>query len=263
MSRLALLLSICCLALPPLSHADDWSKSYNISTHPDLRVLTSDGNIHVDTWDKNTIDAHISTSGWKIGEGGIKIYEHQNGDTVEIEARFPHNNWSFGINHRRVDIDIHMPREGRVSLRTGDGDIRLANFKGETEVESGDGAEQLQGIDGRLRAHSGDGNIRADGRFDAVEISTGDGRIDARAATGSTLASSWSFRSGDGSVTVQLPGNLSADVDLKTGDGHISVDVPLTMEGKLNGNSIHGKMNGGGNLLKVHTGDGSISLEHT
>src|SRR5581483_2875380 len=242
MKRITLLAFVCCVCLGAMAHADDWSKTYNISARPDLRVTTSDGNIRVDTWDKNSIDAHVSTSGWKIGEGGIKIYEHQTGDAVELEVRFPHG-ITFGFNHRRVDIDIHMPREGRVALRTGDGDIRLANFKGESDIESGDGAEQLEGVDGKLRAHSGDGNIRVDGRFDALDISTGDGRIDARAAAGSTMASSWSFRSGDGNVTVQLPSSLAADVDLKTGDGHISVDLPLTMEGQLGGNSVRGKLN--------------------
>jgi len=259
MRRLALLLSLCLLAAP-FSRADDWSKTYNITARPDLRVDTSDGNIHVDTWDKNTIDAHVTTSGWKIGEGGIKIYEHQTGDSVSLEVRFPRGPM-FGFNHRRVDIDLHMPREGRIALRTGDGNIRLASFKGDMDIESGDGAEELDSLDGKLHAHSGDGNIRAAGRFDAIDLATGDGRIDAKASTGSTLASTWSLRSGDGNITLQLPDQLAADVDLKTGDGHISVDVPLTIEGRVSGNNIRGKMNGGGNLLTIHTGDGSIRLE--
>jgi hypothetical protein len=52
-------------------------------------------------------------------------------------------------------------------------------------------------------------------------------------------------------------------VDLKTGDGHISLDLPVTVEGQLAHNSIRGKLNGGGNLLSIHTGDGSIRLERS
>jgi len=50
-------------------------------------------------------------------------------------------------------------------------------------------------------------------------------------------------------------------VDLHTGDGHISLDMPVTVEGRLGGNNIHGKLNGGGNLLTIPTGDGSIKLQ--
>ncbi len=244
-----------------VAHADDWSKTYTITGKPDLRVDTSDANIHVDTWDQNTIDVHVTSNHYKIGEGGIKILEHQSGDSVDIELRYPHHNIVIGFHNYRVDIDVHLPREGRVNLHTGDGAIELAHFKGEMQLESGDGHQEVNSVDGTLRAHTGDGHIRVDGRFDVLDLNTGDGRIEARASTGSVPSSSWNVRTGDGSVTLQLPDNFAADVDLHTSDGHISVDMPVTVEGRLGEKNIHGKINGGGKLLTVHTGDGSIRLE--
>jgi hypothetical protein len=44
------------------------------------------------------------------------------------------------------------------------------------------------------------------------------------------------------------------------GDGHITLDVPITVEGKHETRNIHGKLNGGGGLLNIHTGDSSIRL---
>jgi DUF4097 and DUF4098 domain-containing protein YvlB len=155
-----------------------------------------------------------------------------------------------------------MPRQGRVNLRTGDGNIELSNFKGDMDLETGDGHQEIDGADGNLRARSGDGHIRVAGRFDALQVGTGDGRVEARALAGSTMASSWDLHTGDGSVTLQLPENFAADVDLHTNDGHITVDLPVAVEGRLDeSKSIHGKINGGGNLLSVHTGDGSIRIE--
>ena len=266
MQRLVLSLLGLCLALTAFAHADEWSKTYTITGKPDLRVQTSDANLHVDTWDKNTIEVHVTSGHYKIGEGGITIYEHQNGDSIEIELRYPHHHISiqFGSSGRyKVDVDIHMPREGRVNLRTGDGAIRLANFKGNMELESGDGREEIESVDGALHARTSDGRISATGRFDVLDLNTGDGRVEARALPGSTVASNWSIRTGDGSVTLQLPDNFAADVDLHTGDGHINVDVPVTVQGSLGDKNIHGKMNGGGNLLTVHTGDGSIRIERS
>ncbi len=259
MQRFALALLGLCLTVASFAHADDWSKTYTLTGKPDLRVETSDANIRVDTWDQSTIEARVTTSHYKIGPTGIKIEEHQTGNTVDLEVRFPHFVIQFGPS--RVDIEIHMPREGRVNLHTGDGHIELSHLKGEMELESGDGHEEIDSVEGTLRAHTGDGRINATGRFDVLELNTGDGRIEAHALPGSTMASSWNLHTGDGSVTLQLPANFAADVDLRTNDGHITVDMLVAVEGRLGERNIHGKMNGGGNLLTVHTGDGSIRVE--
>ncbi len=261
MRRLAFTLLGLCLALVPAARADEWTKTYTITGKPDLRVETSDANVQVDTWDQNTIEARVVTERYKIGEDGIKIYEHQTGDTVELEVRFPHHNFTFQVGTHRVDVQIHMPREGRVYLHTGDGNIRLSNFKGNMELQSSDGHQEIEGVDGMLRGRAGDGRIRATGRFDGLELGTGDGRIEARALPGSTAASSWNLHAGDGSITLQLPDNFAADVDLHTGDGHITLDMPVTVEGRIGQSDIHGKLNGGGKSLTIHTGDGSIRLE--
>lgn len=262
MNRFALFILGLCLALGSSAGAEEWSKTYTITGKPDLRVETSDASIHVDTWDQKTIEARVTTERYKIGEGGVKIEEQRTGDSVKLEVRLPH---SIGfVSFRRggrVEVEIHMPREGRVNLRTGDGHIRLSNFKGDMELQSSDGHQEIDAVDGSLRAHTSDGHIRAAGRFDALALSTGDGHIDARVLPGSIMNSTWDLHAGDGSVTLELPANFAADLDLHTGDGHIDLDMPVTVEGQLGRRNIHGKLNGGGNLLTIHTGDGSIRLE--
>jgi len=242
------------------AYADEWSKTYKISGRPDLRIETTDANIRVTTWDQNTIEAKVVTSRYKIGEGGIRVEERQNGDEVEIEVRYPHDGFNFGWGNHRVDVIVQMPREGKVNLRTGDGKIDLAGLKGEMDLHSGDGSETLDGVEGKLRATTGDGHIRANGRFDELDLKTGDGHVEVRADSGSTLASGWRLETGDGNVTLEVPSDLGANVDLHTGDGHIDVDMPVTTEGKIRENEIRGKLNGGGNLLTIRTGDGSIHL---
>jgi DUF4097 and DUF4098 domain-containing protein YvlB len=261
MKRITLGILALCFAAGLQARADDWSKTFNLTGKPDLHVETSDADIHVHTWDQNTIEAKVTSSRIKIGEGGIRIEDHQSGDSVELEVRFPHHGITIGWgNSSRVDIDIHMPREGRVNLHTGDGRIELASFKGDMDLRSGDGSQELDSVDGKLHATTGDGHITASGRFDELELKTGDGRVEARAAAGSALASGWRLETGDGSVTLEVPDNLAADVDLHTGDGHIDLEMPVTTEGKIRENEVRGKLNGGGNLLLIHTGDGSIRL---
>ena len=243
------------------AHAEEWAKTYTINGRPDLRVETSDANIRVTTWDQKTIEAKVITSRYKIGEGGIRIEERQSGDTVEIEVRYPHHNFNFdwGSGHR-VDIIVQMPREGRVNLRTGDGKIEVAGLKGDMDMHTGDGSVSLDSVDGKLHASTGDGHIQANGRFDELELKTGDGHLDVRAKNGSSLAAGWRLETGDGSVSLEVPGDLAADVDLHTSDGHIDLDMPVQAEGRIRQNEIRGKLNGGGSPLTIRTGDGSIHL---
>lgn len=259
--RICMFVALLGLAALPAG-ADEWSKSYSLSGRPDLLVETSDANIRVTTGDQNTIEAKVITSRYKIGEGGIRIEERQTGNSVEIDVRYPHHNFNFewGSGHR-VDIIIQMPREGRVNLRTGDGKIELAGLKGEMDLHTGDGSVNLDAVDGKLHASTGDGHIQASGRFDELELKTGDGHVDVRAGSGSSLASNWRLETGDGGVSLEVPQTLAADVDLHTSDGHIDLDMPVTTEGKLQQNEIRGKLNGGGNLLTIRTGDGSIHLK--
>jgi len=245
--------------------ADKWSKTYTLQGKPDLRVQTAGASIRVDTWGQKTIEARVTTEKWKIGDAGVKVIEHQSGDSVELEIRNPHETCIVCIHLHdsgdRVIVEIHMPREGQVTLHTGDGSIQLSDFKGDMDLKSGDGHQELSAVDGKLRAYTGDGHIRADGRFDALDLRTSDGHIEARAVAGSSVGSPWNLQTGDGSVTLGVPENLAADIELRTGDGRINLDLPVTVQGHLSHNDVRGKLNGGGNLLTIHTGDGSIRLQ--
>lgn len=260
MKRLSLLTLVLSFAAVLPAFADEWTKTYTLNGKPELRIETSDANIRVSTWDQNTIEARVVTSRYKIGEGGIRVEERQSGDTVEIDVHYPHHAFNVEWGSHRVDIIIQMPREGNVNLRTGDGRIDIAGLKGDMTLRSGDGSENIDGVDGKLHATTGDGHIQANGRFDELELKTGDGHVDVRARSGSVLAAGWRLETGDGSVSLEVPGDLAADVDLHTSDGHIDLDMPVMAEGKLQQNEIHGKINGGGSLLLIRTGDGSIHL---
>src|SRR5438045_2498609 len=158
------------MAVSSAALAEEWTKTFNISGQAELRVETSDARIQVDTWDEKKIEARVTSNKWGFGQGGINVIDHQTGDSVEIEVRFPHGIHIMSIGDRRTVIEIHMPREGKVRLHTGDGEIRLRDLKGSMELESGDGGLEVEGVEGVLRAHSGDGHVRARGRFDNLDI---------------------------------------------------------------------------------------------
>jgi len=255
-----LLVFVALTACAAMASPQEWNKTFTVTGRPDLRIETSDASIHVDTWDQKTVEVRVTSQKWGFGQGGLEVTDHQNGDSVEIDVRSPRGVHIVSIGDHRVIVEVRMPREGKVRLHTGDGEVRVAGLKGEMDIETGDGRAVFDGVDGRLRARTGDGRIEARGRFDVLELHTGDGRIDAEAVSGSTVGSSWELQTGDGSVGLNVPETLAANLDLHTNDGHITLEMPVTVQGHYDTNRIEGKLNGGGGTLRVETGDGSIRI---
>jgi len=279
----------------PTLRAEDWTKSYSVSGRANIRVDTNDGAVQVYTGESKQVEFRVLYEGYEINKT-LHVDSRQDGDSVQITARVS-GHWGFGWSKsRRMKIEVRMPKDadlnintgdgsvdtqsisGRVKIHTGDGSVRAQSVSGDVDIDTGDGSITLEGakgeirlhtgdghveardLDGRVNASSGDGHITISGRLDALDIKTGDGSINARVQPGSKVASSWSIRTGDGSVDVVLPPDLQANIDASTNDGHISLGIPLTVEGTFKNSEIHGKMNGGGQSLTVHTGDGSIRL---
>ncbi len=251
-------LALCAAASLP-SRADQWNKTFHVGAAPELRVETSDADVTLRAGEPSTIEARVYTSGWKIGPGEVHVFEHQTGDRVEIEVKIP--TLHFNLGNRPVKIELRIPGATRTDVHTGDGNIRAAGLHAQARLATHDGNIDGEDFDGALEASSGDGNIRVRGKFSALDLRSGDGNIDAAVAPGSRMAGAWTVHSGDGGVTLHLPQAFAADLDARTGDGRITVNLPLAATGTLHENSVIGKLNGGGAVLTVRTGDGSVRLE--
>jgi Putative adhesin len=259
-------------------HAENYTKTYTVSNRANVHVDTDDGSVVVTTGDAKEVEFRVEFEGYVLHKS-LEIDSNQHGDEVELTARMPHG-WHFSLGmSRRLHIEVRMPRDADLQVRTGDGSIKANNLSGAIDLRSGDGALTVGSLKGAVRLHtgdgsiegsdldgkcdasSGDGRIRLSGRFDVLSAKSGDGSLGIEAQRGSKLDSSWSIVSGDGSIDVALPPDLPVNIEASSGDGHISTDIPITMEGVLSKSRVHGKMNGGGSTLTIHTGDGSIRLK--
>jgi DUF4097 and DUF4098 domain-containing protein YvlB len=254
-----LLLSLSLSAAAERQKDDTWHKEFALSGAPDVRIVASDASIRVTTWDEKRVDVTVRTENWTIGESGFRIRDYQSGDRVEIDAPSVATCVGICINfNRRAQIEVRVPRDGRFEISTKDGRIEATGLKGEVRLHTGDGRLTARDLDGSLRADTGDGHIEITGRFDDVDAATGDGGMEIEILPGSVMKNSWSFRSGDGRIRLRVPKDFAAYVDAHTGDGHIDVDLPITVSGRLREGTVRGNLNGGGQTLSLHSGDGSI-----
>jgi hypothetical protein len=241
------------------AHADQWNKHWTVSGKPELHVTTGDASVIVEPGASGSIDATLTTQGWPIGDSGVRVIEHQAGNRVEIDVKVPPSHFTFG-NHS-IKLEVHVPQDLIADVHTGDGSVHLRDLHGSIRADTGDGSIQADHMDGILDAHTGDGSVHVSGRFDNLRLHTQDGSVTLDVFSGSKLNADWRVETGDGSVTLHLPKTLSANLELHTGDGHIRLDLPLTVTSSQNEHRMEGKLNGGGPLFMVRTGDGSITVD--
>ena len=250
------------LFAPVLSaSAEEWTKTFTVTGKPAVEVQADDGNVRVRSCDCNTVAARVLSQGYRANE--LKITSSQTGDRIELEVLTHGIHFGIGFHRQRLDIELTMPRESALTVRTGDGNIDAEQLKGEFRLSTGDGNIELRSLDGALQAKSGDGHMDVAGRFDALDLQSGDGSIRAEIAEGSKINSGWSVHTGDGRITMRVPKDFSAELDVHSSDGHVHSELPVTMDNfdSKHENDLHGKLNSGGGELRLRSGDGSIYLE--
>src|SRR4051794_4874208 len=92
MTRLsAAAIGIMALGAGPVAgaQADEYSKSYSVTGHPEVHVRVDDSKVRVITGDASQVNFHVSresASGLALGNA-LKIDSHQDGDRVELTVK--------------------------------------------------------------------------------------------------------------------------------------------------------------------------------
>jgi len=268
------------LLLATAAHADPWSKTYTVNGKPSIHVNVSDGSIQIARGGAGSVVVRVDSNHMNVSTDA-HISENQSGNNIEISVRPNAMHWLHMNTNSSVTVTVTVPPEADMRMESGDGNISASQVSGQIELNSGDGNLNLDHLGGNLRLHTGDGNISArdldgnldadtgdgtvtlQGRLDGIKARSGDGDIRVEAAANSQPGSSgWELKSGDGNLSLRVPGGFRANLEAHTGDGRITVDFPVTVSGTFNEKSMSAKINGGGPTVSMTTGDGSIRIEH-
>jgi DUF4097 and DUF4098 domain-containing protein YvlB len=278
------LAAVALIALTASAQTDNhWDTTYTVSAHPTLVLNTGDSNLTITSCgDCQTVKIHVDATNRKLSD--YHLDEDQSGNTVHFSLKEKvHAGIHFSVNWHNssaVEVKVETPAnltlhaetadgnlnasglKGAINLHSADGHQTVADVSGALTVQSSDGSVDLRNIAGTLDAHTSDGNLNVSGKLDSLNIHTSDGSLTLELANGTTLKGDSTLRSSDGSITVRLPKDLSANLDISSSDGKIDSNLPLTLDGFHggSGNSIKGKLNAGGALFTIHISDGSVHL---
>ena len=186
------------------------------------------------------------------GEVRLEVVEHAGG--VTICAVYPSRDAAR-------PNECRPGTEGRMNVQNNDVTVRFAvqvpagvRFAGRTV----NGEAEAQGLQGPVTLATVNGSTTFS-TSSYGEASTVNGSI--RGAMG---ASGWndalSFRTVNGSITLELPADLSADVRASTVNGEISTDFPLSVTGRVSRRHVAGTIGAGGRRLDLDTVNGSVRL---
>lgn len=250
---------------------------------PDVDLSTFEGRIEVRGWDRSEVRVVVqkrAANRERLEE--IEIETLQSGGRVRVAARRGTDgvrvSFSMRGNRQRARLIASVPYESNLVARTDDSRITVAGITGTIEVAADDGriqGERLRGavsartddgavrlldVDGDVAVHADDGSITVSGVLTGLEASTDDGRIAIEAAPGSAMSRNWDVDADDGRVTLDLPRDFSAELDLAVDNGRIRVDDHFGGGADRGDERLRRSIGAGGFELRVRTDDGSIRI---
>ena len=220
-----------------------------------LRIRNLNGEVHVEPATGSTAEV----VGVKRGRGDpseVRIEVTKSGNDVLVCALWSEN--------AVCDEDGYRNERGDGNRRDGDNvsvefTVRLP--RGVNILASSvNGAVEIRGATAEVVARSVNGRVEAVSSGGPVSASTVNGSVVARMATVPT-GEDLEYSTVNGSVTLELPENFAAQVEMRTVNGSLRSDFPLQLQGRVNPRRINATIGDGGNRrLKISTVNGSVEL---
>jgi hypothetical protein len=178
--------------------------------------------------------------------------------------------------HFTLKFEIKVPRQTSLELKTGGGDVRVADLegtfrlktsggdvevsdaKGNLDGETSGGDMRVRQLSGNLVLHTSGGDIRAEGISGRVDVHTAGGDVELSLLRGN--AQGGEVETSGGEIHVALDPAVNLDLEASAGGGDVHSDLPLTVTGKVSESNVRGTLGKGGELLRLHTTGGDIRV---
>lgn len=288
---LAIVAGACDVTVGAIDYQVREERRFTVSGQAKVILSTFDGSIEVRGWDRPEVLIEVEKHAPdQESADRIRIDSRQDGSLVTVTIPQPDSGRSGSMYRspsarivaavplqtelviRSGDGSVSVRRvNGPHDIRTDDGSVRVSDARGALLVRTEDGSVVLDDVHGAVDAESGDGSIVVDGVVSGLRLETRDGSIRFTARDGSSVSSDWTVTTGDGSVRGRLPKTVNAEVDAESRDGRVTVEG-LSASGRREASSddrearrgrrsAKGTLGSGGRLVKLRTGDGSITVQ--
>lgn len=155
------------------------------------------------------------------------------------------------------EVEVRDVR-GAVTAGSSGGGIHASAIDGAVSAETSGGGVELESVSGEIHAESSGGGVRVSGAGDRVEASSSGGPVKVSFAAGNDRGGE--LESSGGGVQVEVDPAVALSIDASSSGGSVDCDLPVTVQGRLHRDAVHGSLNGGGALLRVSSSGGGVRL---
>jgi DUF4097 and DUF4098 domain-containing protein YvlB len=248
------------------------------------------GSIHVAGAAHNSVQIRVVRDVTNASEADAAriLKEHhvvlqQHGNEISITAQEPSSFWRgswwrwWGQRNLNVHYEITVPQAFDVRLKTEGGNVEVASLHGNVTAKTEGGHLKFNDIEGKVNGQTEGGSVKAVGCHDEVQVRTEGGSIAIEEFTGKGLQaqteggsivaefavpprSDCTLHTSGGNVTVKIPETSSVNIDAHTDGGRVRTELPVEVQGRLDRETLHGTINGGGSMLTLKTDGGNIRI---
>jgi DUF4097 and DUF4098 domain-containing protein YvlB len=249
-------------------------RDLTVNGRVELTVQTGSGTIHLTP----SASGHVHIVGrvrsnWGANDEQVReIADHppveQTGNIVRVGTQ--HEN----LHNISIDYDVEAPADAFLTAQSGSGNVDDDGVGADAKLSTGSGGIHATGLQGGPSLDTGSGNIYAELTGDGdARAQTGSGSIELHGVDGALRAETgsggikvdgkpmgpWKVTTGSGSVELWTS-DAAFTLDAETGSGGIHSDREMLTQGTEGHHHLTGKIGGGGPLVKVETGSGSIRI---
>jgi hypothetical protein len=204
--------------------------------------------------------------------GAIQVTTRESGGELFVDVNVPGRFLLRG----KADLEVRAPRSTRVSVNSANGLVCLSGLRAAVRAHSSNGPVRISDIVGDIDVHTSNARVHAEcncGRIVArssngkIDLAEHQGSVDAATSNGTICCRMESIDAGgvvlatsNGRITLDLPEQVDADVDIRVDNGTIRNQrempcAPREKEGRLR--CVLGR---GGAPIKLRASNGSVSV---
>ena len=255
--RLFIIASALC-AVVSTATAQDFQKTYPLSTNGQISIRNVSGNVVVSGYDGELIAVSAIREGRDRDK--VRVEDLSSGNRIELSTRYPKNCQCDASIH----FEVHVPRSVRYSfeeLSSASGNIEVRDVTGEVRINTASGDVLAQNVTGHVDASTASGTMRVRGVAGSVRASSASGDVDVEMIRVDDNRK-MEFSSASGDVNVRLPLNIDADVEMSSASGDVKTNFPLAVESEDygGGQRARGRLGNGSRRLHISSASGNVSL---
>ena len=208
-----------------------------------INYINSDqnGSIHVHGWDNADVRVRACIYATAPSDSEARALASQVTITRSSGMIEPSGPTTQDRSSWAVSYEVWVPKASNVDLKANNGSISVDTVHGQIRFHTQNGSVRLNSVAGDVNGSTTNGSLRID--------------VDPSQWRGNGLRAETT----NGSVHLNLPDGVSAQVQASTVNGKVSIDFPVTVSGEI-GKTMSFQLGGGGPLIEARTVNGSVHI---